>query len=430
MPDLIPAKKPIITGTEAGKRQNPAVPTPIYKKSTVRFPTTREIELAVAEINHEWDQAFPLVDRFFGVDTTFATSIEAYVTRIDKYGRVGMTFPSNLETEARTFDFGQKVDMAKMYWSPARFKEGKRWGEREILEKGRLADDVAYPETLSEIADWYAVMKQRMQNRRLWLCQQVILTGKIQMTSASQDNPDRIAYNIDFGFTDFTVNLPIKFDQKNGSGISLQDPVQWALDYNKSQRYKSGRQLVEIITNSNFIEVLADNTHIRNYIHLMNAVQNTNAFDYPRAYYMDQALEVFKRYSKLEVTLVDDTYEDATGQAQYWMPDGQMILVLGNTGQIGKFVYTAHLHGGGGENINIGTGEFLFVNNQMKRANPYFELIGGFNGFPKIEGYELIDPDGDATKFGFHRIKRMTYTSAAIPGTVPLPKQIDVSVAL
>lgn len=412
----------LITPGEVSKIADPRISAPFYKKATVRFPTTREIETAIMQVQH-LNQPFPLRDRFFPDASTFATEIDMYLTRVDNATEVGMTFVHQYETDVRTVDFTQHADIAKASWSPISFKESKVWGEREMLELGRLSDNVAQSTAIGQIAEFLVRLRNRMENRKRWMCAQVLLTGKLMINQNDQDNPNRLRYNINYGMTDFELGMPIKFDSRGGDTKSVLDPIDWAIKYNRALQFFPGRKLVEMIVNSSFIEYLADNDFMREYVDLERGATTLEKFGPMRPFYRERVLEIFKRLTGLQVTVIDDVYEDETGQAKYWIPNGEATLIFGNTGPLGHFVHTAHLHAGSGDgNVRIGTGEFMWTNDMSKTSKPRYEIIAGFNGMPRIEGYDTRD-------YGFYRVKHLTYAAAPLGAGLiaPLPKALDIT---
>lgn len=413
----------LVTPTSVNVAANPRVPNPFYKIKGLNFPTTREIQQSFFEIQN-MQMPFPLLDRFFPEKNTTATEIEMYIMRSDSNdGYLGMTFPHQTESGVRTFDLNSKVDLAKASWSPLSFKESKVWGEKNILELGRLVEDVSSSTILEQIAEFMVVMRRRMRTRKQWMAAQILNTGKITINKTDADNPNRLGYVIDYGVTDFELDMPVKFDDKS-NGVSGLDPIEWAQAINRAGKY-TGRKLVEMIVNSNFVEYLTDNTYMQNYIDWERGQLTTMAQTAPRAMYRQMVLELFTRLTGVIVTMEDSTYEDDSHQAHYWVPDGSAILLYGNTGPLGNFVNTAHIQGGNSTDggITISTGEYMFTSDNTKSVNPRYEIVGGFNGLPQLTGYDMRD-------FGFHRLKHVTFGRNASNFNAPLPKRTDIGAAL
>lgn len=411
----------IVNSTDVSKAANRRVPTPFYKLKTMRFPTTREIQEAFVEIQSVVaDMPAPLMDRFFPQKDLLATEVEMYVMRQDSKGYVGMTFPTTPEADLRTFDIKSRVDLAKASWSPINFKETKAWGEIEMLELGRLVEDVQTSQFNGQIAEFMAIMTKRMRTRKEWMCWNLLKNGKLILDTSTPDNPNRLKYEIDYGVTDHVLDMPVKFDDKDGSGKSLLDPMEWVISINRAAKF-TGRKLVEIIVNSNFVEYLADNTFVRTLIDYDRGATTLELVNPPRSFYRERALDTFKRYcGGLTVTFNDDTYEDATGQSHYYFEDGQALLLYGNSGALGNFVNTAHVMGAGADgSIQVGTGEYMFAHDNTKTIKPTYEVVCGFNGLPQLTGYDPID-------FGYHRFKWTTFARNTQQNPA-LPKRPDIS---
>lgn len=411
----------LVESTQTRALANPRIAQPFLKLKKMRFPTTREVESSWVEIQGDTTQTPNIIDRLFPESNTLASEIEMYVVRHDAKGYVGMTFPHQLETEVRTFDRGAKVDIAKASWSPIHFKESKAWGERQMLEMGKLIEDVQTTQINGEIAEFMAVMRQRIKARKTWMKWNVLKNGAILLDRTSADNPDRLKYNIDYGVTDLVLDMPVKFDDKDGSGNSLLDPVQWLLDMNRAATF-TRRKVVKIVVNSNFVDYLTDNTFIRTMIDYERGATTLEAVKPPRALYRANALDTFTRLSGVSVEFCDDIYEDEAGQQHYWFEDGQALLLY-TDGPLGNFVNTAHVMPGAGDGtIKIGTGEYLYAIDRTRDVKPTFEIISGFSGLPQLKGYDPID-------FSYTKFKWVQFGRNPVQNP-PLPKRPDIGAAL
>lgn len=397
---------------------NPRLAQPFLKLKNMRFPTTREIQTAFLEIQDDTTQELSILDTLFPETNTLATEIEMYVARHDAKGYVGMTFPHQLETEVRTFDRGAKMDIAKASWAPIHFKEAKVWGERQMLEMGKLIEEVQTTQINGEIAEFMAVMQRRRRARKQWMKWSVLRTGKIEFNRATPDNPDKLKYVIDYGVTDLELDMPIKIDDKDGGGNSLLDPTEWILSINRAAKF-TGKRIVKIVTNSNFTDYLTDNSHIRTAIDWDRGATTLEAVRPPRSLYRDQALNMFTRLTGVTVEFNDQVYEDDAGQQHYYFPDGEALLLYGSDGPVGNFVHTAHIAPGAGDGrINISTGEYMYAVDRTKDVKPTYEVISGFSGLPQLKGY-------DPVTFEYDRFKWVKYGRAEVQNP-PLPKRPDI----
>ncbi|GAA5500465.1 hypothetical protein Dxin01_00186 [Deinococcus xinjiangensis] len=412
----------LVTSATAANLADPRKPNPFVVLKKMRFPTTREIQSSFLEIQPDTTEELNILDTLFPESNTLATSVEMYVTRQDSNGYVGMTFPHNLESEVRTFDRGAKIDIAKMEWNPMHFKDSKAWGERQMVEMGKLLEEVSTPQINEEIGEFLAVMKRRIRNRKQWMKHQVLKTGKITIDGASVDNPDKLKYSVDYGVTNLVLDMPVKIDDKSVDGVSLLDPVKWITDINRAGKF-TNRKIVAMVVNSNFVDYLADNTFIRATIDYDMGLQTTQAVATPRYVYAERALDVFKRFTKIQVIFNDQVYEDKQGQQHYYFEDGQALLLYGSVGPLGEFVNTAHVdftYSGNG--VAISTGEYAYAVNKLKEVKPSYEIISGFSGMPMLKGYDPID-------FTYERFKWVTFASHEIQNPA-LPKRPDIGAPL
>ena len=380
----------------------------VVNTSGFRFPTTKEVEQIIAEIAPSiFDQPNSLLDRMFTTESTTASEIEVYVMRSSMGAGGGMTLVHQLGSNALPMDVrASKFDLSKASWSPIAFKESKTWEEKEMLLLGRLTEEVAASEIDGQVAEYIEWMLKRMKNRRDWMLWQVLQTGKVVIDATDQYNPSGITYTVDYLFTDMQLALTNKFDQKDGTGKSLTDPVAYFEALTDAAKYKPEKKPVLIITNSAFIDVLTDNTFIQ-YLADYERGYTLTEMRPPRSVYKQVALDIFKRYTGIQVEINDSTYEDALGQVKFWIPTGKMIVVNQNTNPVGKMVYTGHVSGISETGaITIGTGPYVQVDDRSRKDAPRYSILGGFHGLPKVEGYSNID-------FSLHRIKWLDYATVA-----------------
>lgn len=382
---------PINVNNVIGRHKEP------FLSSGFRFPTTKEIEQAVAEVTDSLNQRNALLDRYFPEDSTFAHELEMYLLRSQMGENAGMTLVHQVGSNALPVDVrASKVDLARASWSPLAFKESRTWDEKEMLYLGRLTEEVQSSEINAQIADFLVWLMERMRNRRDWMIWQLMTTGQIVIDGATAGNPSGLTYTIDYGMTDIEIAMATKFDTKTAD-VSDLDPIQWFLDLKKAATYKPDEMPVKIITNSYFLEVLADNTFIQ---YMVDYERGWTAIEMrpPRAVYRAAALDVFQRYTGIPVEIYDGTYRDDAGAAKFWIPSGRMILINQNDGPLGKFMYTGHVAGSSNGRVLLGTGPYVHVHDQTTGDPPFYKIIGGFHGLPQLTGYDPID-------FEYHRIK-------------------------
>ncbi len=387
----------------------------------LKFPTTKEVEQAVAVISDKFNQENDLVDRLFPEDSTFASELELYLLRTQDAEQTGMTFvhqvgATSLPVEARV----AKVDLAKATWSPLAFKESRVWDEKEILYLGRLAEEVQAGVINEQIAESITWLMNRMRNRRRWLAWQVLRTGRITIQPTDPYNPNGLKYVIDYGVTDLELPLPQKFDAKDANGNSLVDPVDYFRQLIRQATYYPDRRPVAIIVGPGFDEVLADNTFMQKYVEYERGwVIGQDTVTPPREVYRQAALEVFRRYTGLEVMVYDRTYRDQDGSVKYWIPAGEMIVLNGATGPVGRFIYTAHVAGQQNGRVVYATGPYLNVVDRLKDDPPYYALIAGFHGLPQLDGYNTED-------FSYHRFKWLRYATTVDSYLPPFPAKVEL----
>lgn len=385
----------------------------MLNSSGFKFPTTKEVEQIVADVSESFTEDNKLIDRYFPQDTTYSTSIEMYMVRTRNSDDVeGMTLVHQVGSNILPVDTrGASFDLAKASWSPLAFAEDRTWDEKEMLYLGQLTEDVQQSVIDEEIANFVPRMYRRMTNRRHWMVWEIMRKGKIQIRPGDAYNPQGLTVDVDYFLTDMELPLPIKFDAKDADGKSLVDPIEYFNNLKRASEFRPDKKPVKLIVQSSFEEILTDNTFIQYYLDYergLNALQMRP----PRAVYRAAALDLFKRYTGLAVELYDGKYkDDVTGELKYWIPHGEMVVICGNDGPIGTFLYTPYVAGADDRgNIQYGTGPHIVVDNQVdnfKRGLPAFWRIAGrFHGLPRVEGYNPRD-------FSHHRIKWLRYADPA-----------------
>lgn len=386
----------------------------VLNASGFKFPTTKEVEQIVADVSQSsFVEDNSLIERYFPQDTTFSTSIEMYMVRSQNSEESeGMTFAFQVGSNLQPIDTrGASFDLAKASWSPMAFAEDRTWDEKEMLYLGQLTEDVQQSVIDEEIASVVPRIFRRMQNRRHWMIWEIMKKGKIEIKPGDAYNPNGLDITVDYFLTDMEIALAIKFDAKDGDGKSRIDPVEFFTAMRRANEFTPWKMPVRLIVQSSFIEVLTDNTFIQYYLDYergLNALQMRP----PRAVYRAAALDIFTRYTGLTVELYDGKYKnDQTGQLEYWIPHGEMILICGNDGPVGTFLYTPYVSGADDKgNVQYGTGPHIVVENNVdgfKRGEQaYWRIAGRFHGLPRVEGYNPRD-------FSHHRIKWMKYAEAS-----------------
>lgn len=387
----------------------------------LKFPTTKEIAQVVEALQDQFQQENDLVDKLMPEDSTFASELELYVLRTQDAEQSGMTFvhqigANSFPVEARV----AKVDLAKATWSPLAFKESRVWDEKEILYLGRLADEVQAGVINEQIAASVAWLMTRMRNRRRWLAWEVMLKGKIEIAPNSPYNPSGLKYVIDYGVTDINLPLPVTFDAKDANGESVVDPIQYFRDLIHAATYEPEKRPVAIIVGPGFDEVLADNTHMQRYIDYERGyVVGQNTVKPPREVYRQAAIDVFKKYTGLDVMVYDRTYRDELGVVRHWIPLGSMIVLNQSKGPVGRFIYTAHIAGQRNGRVIYSTGPYLKVEDHLDQEPPWYGLVAGFHGLPQLDGYST-------TNFQYHRFKWLQYANPTATNHPPFPPKITL----
>jgi translation initiation factor IF-1 len=390
--------------------------TPPFIESGFRFPTTKDIEQIVAEITPDlFHERNSLIDRYLPTSTTFAHEIEMYVLRSQEGESPGMTFVHQLGSNALPIETrASKLDLARASWSPLHFKEARVWEEKEMLLLGRLTEEVQASQIDEQIANSLMWLMSRMVNRRDWMGWQLMRTGRVVIDGSDSYNPNGLTYTVDYQVTDMELTLVDKFDEKDSTtGKSKVDPIEYFLDLKKAAMFKPEIMPVKLITNSGFIEVLADNTYIQ---YLVDYERGWTAIEMrpPRSVYRAAALDLFTRMTALPVEIYDGTYEDSDGNIKHWLPNGEMIVICQNDAPLGNFVYTGHIAGMSNGRVQIGTGPYVNVEDNTRGDPPYFKIIAGFHGLPQLKGYRPQD-------FSYNRIKWLEF--AANPNTSIVPEQ-------
>lgn len=400
--------------------------------SGFKFPTTKEVEQIVTEVSQSFTEANHLIDRYFPQDTTYSTSIEMYMVRTQNSQEAeGMTFAFQVGSNIMPIDTqGASFDLAKASWSPLAFAEDRTWDEKEMLYLGQLTEDVQQSVIDEEITKVVPRILQRMTNRRHWMVWEILRKGKIEIKPGDPYNPSNLAYTIEYYLTDMQLPLPTKFDAKDADGKSLIDPIEYFNNLKRANEFTPWKIPVTLIVQSSFVEVLTDNTFIQYYIDYKNGMTAMNMRP-PRAVYKAQALEIFKLYTGLNVELFDGKYLDENKQLQYWLPHGEMVVICGNDGPVGTFLYTPYVAGADDKgNIQYGTGPHVVVENNVdgfKRGQQaYWRIAGRFHGLPRVEGYNERD-------FSHHRVKWLKYceptSSSAWTPSYPAPVVIGAQPA-
>lgn len=381
-------------------------------ESDLRFPTRKAIERILEDTDtdyHGWASTdnYVLASRFFPIRETTDTEIRMGVVKSSH--KYGMTFFHAPGTDPRTWSAEDSQEVYESSWRGAHFKEGFRFGETEITELASVAPGLRNRRISERISEGLADMVERRKRRLEWLAAQVLTTGRIVVSKSLPDNPEGLSYTVDYQLDNpEIVTAPTdKWDAKDANGVSLVDPVKWAVDLKNAAlddplvpgRYRP----VELLVTSNFARVLRENTKFWAAWHGYN--QRDNSLEpTPLYFYTDEyVIDAYQRMTGLKVTVYDGGYLDRDGTFHKFIPDNKMVIIYAGSGKFAEFVMTAHAHTDGGR-LEVGTGPYVIVDDGRKKPNPYYAVFHGFHGLPR-----LLDYDPKTLKC--HRIKFMEYSA-------------------
>ena len=378
----------------------------------LRFPTRAEVEAIIQDIETSEDMkakesAYFLQSRYFPSRNIMGTEIEIYA--MENGYDSGMTYFHTLGTEPRTISRPEGLAAKKTTWRGAHFKEAAFWGEHEILEIASMAPQLRPVTIQTEIADAVAGMLLRQKRRIEWLAAQVLTTGGITVTKDLPDNPEGVAYTVDYMLYDPTITLTNKWDAKDQNGESLENPIKFFRDLDDEARtgdYPQYRPR-EILVTSNFWKVLRENTLFWKTWYQYNAIPTEDVRERrPEWFYDDEFVaRAFRTMvPNITVTVNDTGYREADGTFKQFIPDDHMTIIYGD-GPVGEFTFTAHVHSDGGR-VRIGTGPYSFVDNGLMKPNPYYSIVRGFHGLPRIKSY-------DPRTLKSHKLRFVKYATAA-----------------
>jgi hypothetical protein len=392
----------------------PAIVEVNPSKDGLRFPTQRQVEAILQDLDTDNQgrtdvSSYELVSTYFPTESILSTELEIYA--VQNPFDYGMTYFHTLSTEPRTVSRATDISVQKTTWSGAHFKEAARWGEAEILHLASMAPKLRPLTIQSEVSAAIVAMRDRRLRRMEWLAAQLLTTGKISVSKNLPDNPEGVSYEVDYMLDSPTITLAAQWDVKDGSGNTpdAADPIRFFHELKDNLR-TSGQpyRVKEVIVGPEFVKVLRENTVFWDTWYKYNLTDTTRE-KRPVYFYADEfVVNAFKAMTGVDVRVYDKGYFDADGTYHSFIPYGHMTIVLDGPGQFGKFTFTAHVHTDSESgNIRLGTGPYALVNNQLKRANPYYEIFHGFHGLPR-----LLDYNPKTLKC--HRLKFVQYATPVI----------------
>jgi hypothetical protein len=362
-----------------------------------RFPVTKELEGMVEDMSKSdyWGN-YQLKNKYFPDNSILAHSIDMYSNAREE---AGMTYFHALASEPRLFTT-KGLEVYRTTWSGAYFKEVQKWGEEEITKLGELKETVQKSKILEEVASAVALMDRRMKRRLEWLAAQVITKGTIEVTPDLSDNPERLSYTVDFRLKDPWITLlpDQKWDHKDANGNYDADIVRFFWDLTQARTENTGpynnkwsQYLPEkLLMNQYTYRILAQNKTIYSYL-LQMAPNRQDTQDFTPFLMFNEFQATFKRFTGIDIEVYDEGYYDEkTGQFVKFIPNGHVTMFNKGPRSLGEFTYTAHAHGGGhGKGIRVGTGRFLMAEDMTHKANPYYQVVHGFHGLPRLLDYDV-----------------------------------------
>lgn len=364
-----------------------------------RFPVTKELGGMVEDMSKSdyWGN-YRLKQTYFPDNAVLSHSIDMYSNSREE---TGMTYFHAIASEPRMFTT-KGLEIFRTTWSGAYFKEAQKWGEEEITKLGELKESVQKSKILEEVASAVALMDRRMKRRLEWLAAQVITTGKIEVTSDLTDNPERVNYSVDFRLKDPWITLlpEQKWDHKDANGNYDADIVKFFWDLTQARTENTGpynnkwsQYLPEkLLMNQYTFRILAQNKKIYDYM-LQMSPNRQDTQDFTPFLMFNGFAETFKKFTGIEIEIYDEGYyEDVNGGLgafKKFIPNGHVTMFNRGPRSLAEFTYTAHAHGGGdGKGIRVGTGRFLLAEDMTHKANPYYQVVHGFHGLPRLLDYD------------------------------------------
>ena len=264
-----------------------------------------------------------------------------------------MTYFHTLSTEPRTVQRPDGIEIHKTTWRGAHFKEAAYWGETEMLELASLAPKLRPIKITDDVANALAGMKLRKARRIEWLAAQVLTTGKVVVDADDADNPEKVSYNVDYQLADgATINLPTKFDAKDGAGVSLVNPIKFFRDlWDEARLSGAPYRPSEVLTTLDFVRVLRENTLFFDTWYQYNTVEtDTQRERRPTWMFTDDIIiKAFETMTQMKLVFNETGYFAKDGTFTQFIPNGHMTIVYSGPGKLGEFTFTAHIHSGLGQ---------------------------------------------------------------------------------
>lgn len=368
-----------------------------YVLEGFRWPVTRDLQAIMEDMTKvDYDKNWKLKNTYFPDNAVLAHSIDMYTSRAEEKG---MTYFHALATEPRLFTH-KGLEVQRVEWTGAYFKEAAKWGEEEITKLGSLKETVQKSKILEEVATAIVQMDKRMRRRQEWLAAQILTKGALTIDPTVADNPEGLSYKVDYRLAQSTITLTPQQKwnyESGGAGTGYDaDVIKFFFDLVQSRTANAAPHLdkwrrylpTKLLMNQTTFRVLAMNKKVYEYLRLQSPNrQDTVAFS-PMLMF-GQFAEIFKNFTGIDIEVYNEGYYDQAGTWQFFIPDGHVtIFNSGDTG-LGEFTYTAHAHGGGeGKGIVVGTGRFLMAEDMTHKAVPYYQVVHGFHGLPRLTDYE------------------------------------------
>jgi hypothetical protein len=377
----------------------------------LRFPTQAQVEAILEDLDTDKQGqadvgSYSLVRKYFPTESILSSELEIYA--IQNPFDYGMTYFHTLSTDPYTVSRASSVSVHKTTWAGAHFKEAARWGEAEILHLASMAPKLRPLTIQSEVASALVAMRDRRLRRMEWLVAQLLTTGGIAVAANLPDNPAKVAYNVDYMLHNPNITLPALWDVKdaNGQTPATADPIRFFADL-QDDLVDSGfpYKVVEVLVGPEFIKTMRENTLFWDTWYKFNLTETeANRERRPAYYFPDEFVtNAFKAMTGISVVVYDKGYFDAAGVFHRFIPQGHMTLILDGSGPLGKFTFTAHAHSNTETGaIRLGTGPYALTNNQLQRANPFYEIFHGFHGLPRLTDY-------NPKTLRSHRLKFLRY---------------------
>lgn len=360
-----------------------------------RWPVTRDLQSIMEDMTKvDYDKNWKLKSTYFPDNAILAHSIDMYTSKAEEKG---MTFFHALSTEPRLFKH-KGLEVQRVEWTGAYFKEAAKWGEEEITKLGSLKETVQKSKVLEEVAEAIVHMDKRMRRRQEWLAAEILTKGTLTIDPTVADNPEGLSYKVDYRLAEANIVLTPeqKWNHKDAEGNFDADIVKFFWDLAQSRTVNGAPHLdkwrrylpTKLLMNQATYRVLAMNKKIYEYLR-QTSPNRQDTTDFNPMLMFGQFKEIFQNFTGLEIEVYDEGFYDDKGVFRKFIPDGHVTVFNSGDNGLGEFTYTAHAHGGGeGKGIVVGTGRFLMAEDMTHKANPFYQIVHGFHGLPRLTDYE------------------------------------------